>query len=354
LVSTDGRHDTGFNLQHSERVIRSLSSIALVGHGIILIAAFSLKILPLFYFNIVSCLIFVLARIMSVRGRFVFAFYIGLIEVSAHAWFATAVLGYSSGFHIYALALVPMAMTFDRYSIRIRTFIAGLCIVNYVVLAYAGHSVFQKIDGVSIQLFRYGNLLAGAVVLGALSYYFARAVQDAQNDLIGQNIVLESISRTDELTQLPNRRYVLERLAQEVCRMKRTPAEMCICIADIDHFKNINDSFGHDVGDEVLQEVASTVSGILRKQDVVARWGGEEFLVMLPETSLSGGAVAMEKVRAAVESLRLRKYGDRVFVTITIGVAVTDGKVPIESSIVQADAALYRGKDSGRNQVVYQ
>jgi diguanylate cyclase (GGDEF)-like protein len=129
---------------------------------------------------------------------------------------------------------------------------------------------------------------------------------------------------------------------------------MCICIADIDHFKNVNDSFGHDVGDEVLQEVASTVSGVLRKQDVVARWGGEEFLIMLPETSLSGGAVAMEKVRSAVESLRLRKYGDRVFVTITIGVAVTNGKVPIESLIVQADAALYRGKNSGRNQVVYQ
>ncbi|MDF1567077.1 MAG: GGDEF domain-containing protein [Spirochaetaceae bacterium] len=206
----------------------------------------------------------------------------------------------------------------------------------------------------SIQLFRYGNLVAGALVLGAPSYYLARAVQDAQNDLIGQNLILESISRTDELTQLPNRRYILERLAQEVFGMKRTRAEMCVCIADIDHFKNVNNSFGYDVGDEVLQKVAGAISGVLRKQDVVARWGGEEFLIMLPETSITGGTVAMEKVRAAVESLRLPAYGDRISVTVTIGVAVTTGDVPIESSIVQADAALYRGKNSGRNKVVLQ
>lgn len=163
---------------------------------------------------------------------------------------------------------------------------------------------------------------------------------------------LDIMSRTDELTGLPNRRDLREKIQQEAHRAVRMRRDFSFIFIDIDKFKKINDTYGHNCGDVVLKSVAATIRQLLRKYDFVARWGGEEFLVMLPETPLEGATVVAERFRKTVEDLEIT-YGELTIpVTITVGVALYDARLGVDRSIQLADQALYKGKENGRNQVV--
>lgn len=163
---------------------------------------------------------------------------------------------------------------------------------------------------------------------------------------------LDIMSRTDELTGLPNRRDLREKIQQEAHRAVRMRREFCFIFIDIDKFKHINDTYGHNCGDVVLKQVATTIRGLLRKYDFVARWGGEEFLVMLPETGLEGATVVAERFRKTVEDLEIFYGEERIPVTITVGVSLYDARLGADRSIQLADQSLYKGKQNGRNQVV--
>ncbi len=177
-------------------------------------------------------------------------------------------------------------------------------------------------------------------------------VQERTKDLEEANRRLDLISKTDELTGLPNRREMNETIAHEIGRTQRTNKPFCFIFIDIDHFKAINDTYGHACGDEILKAVAQTVRSLLRKYDVFARYGGEEFLTLLPETDLEGAAIVAERFRRKIEMMTVH-YGDyTINVTITLGVSRFDHKLGADRSIQLADKALYQGKESGRNQVV--
>lgn len=163
---------------------------------------------------------------------------------------------------------------------------------------------------------------------------------------------LDRMSRTDELTGLPNRRDMREKINDEINRSTRLNREFCLLFADIDKFKHVNDTYGHNCGDLVLKTVSSTIRQLLRKYDFIARWGGEEFLTILPETDLKGAQVVAERFRKKVESLKIIYGGQRIPVTITLGVALYDHRLGMDRSIQLADQALYYGKEHGRNQVV--
>ncbi|MEM7020744.1 MAG: GGDEF domain-containing protein [Pseudomonadota bacterium] len=140
-------------------------------------------------------------------------------------------------------------------------------------------------------------------------------------------------------------------LNQEIVRYQRSKRPFCIIMADIDHFKRVNDTYGHDTGDFVLKSVAQVFIEKIRAQDIVARWGGEEFIFLLPESNLAGAAMLAEKIRQAVANRRIQK--EEVFdVTITCGVCQFEDSSSLDECIALADAALYQGKEQGRNQVV--
>lgn len=161
---------------------------------------------------------------------------------------------------------------------------------------------------------------------------------------------LERAATTDPLTELLNRRAALRLVEQERERIRRTTAPFSLALADLDRFKSVNDRYGHEVGDRALTEVAHRLTEAVRGQDAVARWGGEEFLVFLPETPLAGAAVAAEKLRAALaEPLDL--LGHRIPLSVSIGVAEARVGESLESCLRRADTALYRAKDGGRNRV---
>ena len=177
-------------------------------------------------------------------------------------------------------------------------------------------------------------------------------VKERTKDLELANKKLEIISKTDELTGLPNRREMNETIANEMGRSARTKKPFCFVFIDIDHFKNINDTYGHACGDIILKSVAQTIRGLLRKYDVFARYGGEEFLTLLPETDLEGATVVAERFRRQVEKMTVRYADFTIKITITLGVAKFDDRLGADRSIQMADKALYQGKEGGRNRVI--
>ena len=177
-------------------------------------------------------------------------------------------------------------------------------------------------------------------------------VQKKNDELLNLNKKLEEIARTDPLTNLANRRALLEYLEYERIRFERGHHHFIIIICDIDNFKNVNDSYGHDFGDYVLKTISSIMQETLRKQDVVGRWGGEEFLIMLPETSLQGGIIAANKVRKNIAQHDFSLNDISVKVTMTFGLEIYNNSEDLIKTINRADKALYNGKNSGKNKVV--
>ena len=186
--------------------------------------------------------------------------------------------------------------------------------------------------------------LVGLLVLGLLS-----RLMESRARLATMNVSLERLSRVDPLTGLHNRRHLEEVLEALVSAGNRHDMSLSVLVLDIDHFKRVNDTHGHQVGDEVLTATASVIKAMLRTQDAVARWGGEEFLVALP--GVGAEAAVAERMRTSVTVARVESCDDvSIGVTVTIGVAVWNGE-SVEELLKRADAALYRGKAKGRDRV---
>ncbi len=162
---------------------------------------------------------------------------------------------------------------------------------------------------------------------------------------------LEYLARTDFLTGLSNRRDFQELVQKEEKRFWRTKKPFSFILLDIDHFKGVNDTYGHDCGDVVLVGVSRSLEKALRGQDVVARWGGEEFICLLPETEIEGARRVAEKIRESVAGVTHKCDTYEIAVTVTLGLSDFGGDCSVEECISQADSALYIGKKEGRNQV---
>jgi two-component system, cell cycle response regulator len=164
-----------------------------------------------------------------------------------------------------------------------------------------------------------------------------------------------SLALTDELTGLYNRRYVLAHLGELLARMSDGGNGIAVMMFDIDHFKQVNDRYGHAAGDDVLRELAERSLRQVRSVDLIARIGGEEFLVVMPETNLAGAAVVADRLRLAVADQLFTLHGQKkkLPVTVSIGVAVTnDSRESLDALLKRADDALYAAKNGGRNRVV--
>jgi diguanylate cyclase (GGDEF)-like protein len=161
--------------------------------------------------------------------------------------------------------------------------------------------------------------------------------------------VMANLAYTDTLTSLPNRRRLYEDVYRLIALAERYGQEFCVCLFDLDHFKRLNDTHGHLVGDQVLQEVAQVARLHLRAADLFGRWGGEEFVVLLPQTRLSDAQTALERVRLALHTIALPNVHA---VTASFGIAAYLPGDTSESLLHRADQALYLAKTTGRNRIV--
>ncbi len=191
-------------------------------------------------------------------------------------------------------------------------------------------------------------LMVLGLLLGALAIVnrrFLLALSEVQDKLV-------TMATVDELTGLLNRRAGLERLSEELSRHSRSKHPLACLLLDIDRFKKVNDRYGHQAGDEVLRHFGGILRSQTRLHDVACRYGGEEFLLVLPDATLEAAISAAEKIREATASAAVEVENHRITVTTSIGLTMLEDAETVEMVIARADAALYKAKKGGRNQVV--
>lgn len=174
----------------------------------------------------------------------------------------------------------------------------------------------------------------------------------AQGELIAAREALQFEATHDSLLRMWNRRAILEALSREMSRAKRVGTALSIFLADLDFFKRINDSFGHLVGDDVLRAAAARMSASIREYDYVGRYGGEEFLVVLPDCNLEGAHQIAERVRQRISGEPILELPAEIEITASLGVAQSSPGQSVTELLHKADVALYAAKNNGRNRVV--
>ncbi|SBV94571.1 Diguanylate cyclase with PAS/PAC sensor [uncultured Alphaproteobacteria bacterium] len=190
---------------------------------------------------------------------------------------------------------------------------------------------------------------AGGAIVGAIEIFRSLAADDVRLKEIER---LREASMTDHLTGIGNRRYGDIVLSNLFANDWTNPSAVGIALIDIDNFKAINDGYGHQIGDRMLQLVARTLRATLRPRDVLSRWGGEEFLAALPAIAADSLAAVLERMRALVESTWLDLGDLRLRVTVSVGAVLVYADEPLETVLGRADALLYRAKEEGRNRVI--
>jgi two-component system, cell cycle response regulator len=187
-------------------------------------------------------------------------------------------------------------------------------------------------------------------VLIVFAFWLAIRLLASRRRLADLNGKLESLARTDGLTGLSNRRHLTEQLEGLMANAKRHDFNLCVLMIDIDHFKRLNDNFGHQVGDLALRHVADRLTASLREGDLLGRWGGEEFLAVLPYTGLEEGLVVADRLCHLVAGtpIAIGDTDEVVAIQTSVGVA-QDGHDDLDSLVHRADLGLYEAKAAGRN-----
>lgn len=179
---------------------------------------------------------------------------------------------------------------------------------------------------------------------------YARQLEEKNLELNKALIKLEIAATKDYLTDLPNRRYMMQRFEEEVARLRDTPGEMALILADVDEFKRINDQYGHVCGDQSLKAIADAMLASTSKTDIVSRWGGDEFLILLPDTDMTRARAVAAKILETVGKAPVRDKGREIPVTITLGVTVYDPNLDIDGNVRMADEDLYARKRLGSSE----
>lgn len=262
------------------------------------------------------------------------------------------------------LLMCLSAAMYGLFRFRTRDFIVVTAVLvgGYALLIL--YMYFGKTGNINpqIELLHLCALLATFVQFSVLGGYIGSLrdkVKEKNRELAARNDDLEhalrrieELAMRDELTGVFNRRYLMETIKNEKHRCERSGSVFSICILDVDHFKHVNDRFGHLVGDEVLQAIATTATGALRQTDYFGRYGGEEFALVLTGTTVEGAFITAERVRTRIEALRFPSVSADLAVTVSIGIA--DSRFAEETAMTfkRADDALYKAKQHGRNRCI--
>ncbi len=160
---------------------------------------------------------------------------------------------------------------------------------------------------------------------------------------------VQELAIWDDLTQVHNRRYVMEQMQAEFRKQARKTTPLCLALLDIDLFKNVNDRYGHAAGDEVLRRFSGAAKAVVRTTDLLGRWGGEEFMVMFPDTPIAQAQVALQRLREQLQKMQLQDVGAELILTYSAGLVEVVPTETLEAAIERADQAMYRAKTAGRN-----
>ena len=306
----------------------------------------------------VCIIIYTIAPRLVKRGQLLSVLLGGIFEVIVLVTASVLTIGWEAGFQFYLFSAITGSFYFpfiikgskrNILSLTLSVLIVVVFFLNYFLSSML-HPFAPLSDVWTMILFIVNALLALSLMVG-FSFLFVWELLSKQKILELQNEQLDELAHKDPLTHLYNRRSMNKKMDEHMLELKKTGKRFTLVLGDIDDFKHVNDTFGHDAGDLVLTSVAEIISRNVGSQDVVCRWGGEEILIMMND-SLESALLTVEKIRKAVEEHVCESETGDVRVTMTFGAAESIPGFTIEHLIQQSDDKLYYGKRNGKNQVV--
>lgn len=354
-------------MKRKKLVGRSLKMLYLILAGMALAHAFYV-----FYFHAVG------SFFMSFFNIFSVAFYIGLFfvflnkkylgvmiflftEVCVHAFFAAIAVGLSSGFDLFIICVVFSIFLVKGITQASRKVIYALYAFAFITLIsmqiaprLLDLSMFRVYltDAQTSFIFIFNAVLSFSMVL-FLSIIFLDDVEQDKKILKRQNARLLELARVDSLTGLLNRRAMKQKLEDAFYAKSNYGVDFVVAIMDIDNFKQINDQFGHSCGDQVIKKLASIVQRKVRETDYVCRWGGDEMLILLSNSTLDGAVSTMKRIYYQISNTKMKYEQYSLDISVTIGLCSSEGYYLLQDIIVEADRRLYSGKRNGKNRIVY-
>lgn len=268
-------------------------------------------------------------------------------SIISHSVFACYYLGMGSGFQFHIFTLMTLPFLSFQFPIIIRAFGVLLLIAVSVILELYLRPLAPKIivNSDHLEIIKTINLLIFLFASSSISYFYSYALKQHQEKLT-------TLANIDQLTGLYNRRHLIRVSENEINNQKRTNAPLSLILIDIDNFKIVNDTLGHDAGDEVLKNISSIITTSIRPLNVAARWGGEEFVILLPNTESNDAKTVAERLRKNVENNATSYESTKLNITITLGCTTSKNNESLNELLLAADNALYKGKDKGKNQTV--
>lgn len=330
-------------------------SVLLLGHILFFAIFAALQIGLLAFLSLAGVFIYAVCFILLKYRMVRIGLMLCVLELAVVVCFDTVYLGWASGFHFYVLSLAPVIFLTDVVNYKIKTAVTAACIALYIAIhqAFIPVTPVVTLPDTVLAIFHDFNIVVVFISITIILYYYRRTVIKSENKLHENMKKLARLAETDQLTQLFNRRYILNAIENEMLLYAQRNVPFIVAIADIDGFKTVNDTCGHEAGDQVMIDIGHCIKDEIRENDIVARWGGDEFLLFLPQTGLAGGITALEKVRLAIAGLPFNIEGSLFNVTVTIGGAVYNGNDEMKNLIKTADKHLYAGKLAGKNRVVF-
>jgi diguanylate cyclase (GGDEF)-like protein len=332
-------------------VIHFTALVGFSGHLLFIFLFVWLGVNQMAWLNIISCAIFLACFQLNQRGYPHLALLFGVFEVTAHASLAVIYVGWDSGFHYYIIGLIPLIFYSQSWRLSTKLLLTSLLSAVYISLYF--HTLLTlplaACDPLRLRVIGVVNIITLFIVFSALAYYYRLAATNAEIALTQANLKLKHQAHKDALTQLANRHELTERIEDLVTSYLANPDPFCVILTDIDNFKIFNDTYGHNAGDLILVMVADTLRSCKRDHDMVGRWGGEEFLALLPGTRADGAQLVAERMRQKIAALRIPTGETESSITMTFGVAEFANDTDPAGCINRADQAMYQGKISGKN-----
>ena len=335
--------------------IRSLSLIYLFYFILSSIPLFATTYYVAAVFECLCAGLFLISFVFTFRGKTNFAMdFFGAVIVAAPTVLAL-VTGWKTNFQ-WSLIVEILVLYFTlEINPNIKKQLFRVISATFVIVALLTHIFpnaldFSKFWGICFHTI---SAVFYAGVIHVIAFFYSNKFNAAEENLRDVNKKLREMASTDALTTLPNRRVMNEHLTMLAYTYERTNSPFVIAIADIDFFKKINDTYGHEAGDFVLKSLAQIFKETMAGKGRVARWGGEEFLFVFENASGAQARNVLEIMRIGIEQNPFRFKDEEIHITLTFGVedySLVDG---VEATISKADTKLYQGKTTGRNKVVY-
>lgn len=271
------------------------------------------------------------------------------------AWIVINIVyfGWDIGVQHFLLVLLILCFFsgYSQYDFKTFYAIVLCCIRIYLFFLCRNREPVAALSPSMTYLIQIINTITIFWCISLVAYVFSKDSQTLESKLVKYNTKLQNQANTDALTGLYNRRKAMDYLGEVLVPSNKSFTSICIC--DIDFFKKVNDTYGHDVGDTVLQEIAKTMQTTLDKYCFTARWGGEEFLLVFPSCNGDEAYSLLEALKSNIKALKFVANGEQFSINMTFGLAEYDFHSDIDTVIKEADEKLYVGKKNGRDQIVF-